>query len=108
MRVTVTWQRFSTKPVASSSDYSSSEDNSAADNGGSAPARTNRKVSDGSLGSLFFWQDDSAPTARAGAGEKEVHERSGEKGTGIDHAVDGKEGIVGASSSQDTGTGKID
>jgi hypothetical protein len=70
MRVTVTWQRFSTKPVASSSDYSSSEDNSAADNGGSAPARTNRKVSDGSLGSLFFWQDDPAPAAEQAPAKK--------------------------------------
>ena len=70
MRVTVTWQRFSTKPVASSSDYSSSEDNSAADNGGNAPARTNRKVSDGSLGSLFFWQDDPAPAAEQAPAKK--------------------------------------
>lgn len=66
MRVTVTWQRFSTHPVASSSDYSSSAESDSSDNSGNAPARANHTgVTDGSLGSLFFWQNDAAPAAQA-------------------------------------------
>ena len=94
MRVTVTWQHFSTKVTAGNS-YSSSAASSSPEESSNAPARTNRKVSDGSLGGLFFWHDDTAPAAaQDSAGKKEVHERiDGEKDTGIRHAVDGKEGI---------------
>jgi len=62
MRVTVTWQHFSTKVTAGNS-YSSSAVSSSPEESGNAPARTNRRVSDGSLGGLFFWQDDPAPAA---------------------------------------------
>ena len=62
MRVTVTWQHFSTKVTAASS-YPSSTASSSPYNSSSAPASTSRKVSDGSLGSLFFWDNDTPPAA---------------------------------------------
>ena len=61
MRVTVTWQHFSTKVTAASS-YPSSTASSSPGNSSSSPS-TSRKVSDGSLGSLFFWDNDTPPAA---------------------------------------------
>jgi hypothetical protein len=57
MRVTVTWQHFSTKVTAASS-YSSSSTVSALPS-----SSASQRPSDGSLGSLFFWDNDSAPAA---------------------------------------------
>jgi hypothetical protein len=57
MRVTVTWQHFSTKVTAASS-YSSSSTASALPS-----SSASQRPSDGSLGSLFFWDNDSAPAA---------------------------------------------
>ena len=110
MRVTVTWQHFSTKVTAGNS-YSSSAASSSPDRerqrAGTYEPQGQRRKSRRPL--LLAGRSGTGRGAGAGAGEKEVHERSdGEKDTGIRHAVDGKEGIVDASSSQDIGTGKVD
>jgi hypothetical protein len=58
-RVTVTWQRFTTRPLASGYDDSSDNGgNSDASSGGSfTPAASQR---DGSLSGIFFWKGDDA------------------------------------------------
>ena len=54
-RVTVTWQRFSTTAVASN-EYSSAGSSSASSSGGA-----NGRPDAGSIGSLFFWDNDQTP-----------------------------------------------
>jgi hypothetical protein len=63
MRVTVTWQHFSTSPIASGDEYPRYGSNETKNNSSSTARRTaNNGPMDGSLSGLFFWNDD--PPAR--------------------------------------------
>jgi hypothetical protein len=56
-RVTVTWQRFTTRPLASGYDSSDSSSSDASSDGSYTPTSSQR---DGSLSGIFFWKEDAA------------------------------------------------
>jgi hypothetical protein len=73
MRVTVTWQHFSTGSVASGDTYPRySDNNSDSKTASESDASENRSasatpVTDGGLSSLFFWTEDNKPAHRSAA-----------------------------------------
>ncbi len=72
MRVTVTWQHFSTGSVASGDTYPRyTDNNSDSKTASESAASENRSASatptDGSLSSLFFWTEDNKPAHRSTA-----------------------------------------
>jgi lipoprotein-anchoring transpeptidase ErfK/SrfK len=67
MRVTVTWQHFSTHSLASGASYpiyGDDDDSKQASNNSTQSTPSKSRPTDGSLSSLFFW-DDPAPTHSA-------------------------------------------
>jgi hypothetical protein len=73
-RVTVTWQHFSTRSLASGGAYpryGDDDDSKQASSSSTQNTPSRRVPKDGSLSSLFFWNDDPAPAHPAQAEAKE-------------------------------------
>jgi len=73
MRVTVTWQHFTTHSLASGASYpiyGDDNDSKQASNNSTQSTPSRSRPTDGSLSSLFFWED-SAPTESARAESQE-------------------------------------
>jgi hypothetical protein len=75
-RVTVTWQRFTTRPLASGYDSSDNSSSDASSGGSFTPAASQR---DGSLSGIFFWQDDAAASKEPAPPKKASSEPSQKK-----------------------------
>jgi hypothetical protein len=70
MRVTVTWQHFSTGSVASGDTYpryGNDNDKTASKSDASESRSASAAPTDGSLSSLFFWAEDDKPAPRSAA-----------------------------------------
>jgi lipoprotein-anchoring transpeptidase ErfK/SrfK len=81
MRVTVTWQHFSTGSVASGDSYprygnDNGNSKTASEDGPSEKRSASSSPTDGSLSSLFFWNEDDKPvpaSSTASSSDKSEH-----------------------------------